>query len=76
MLLTHDLNVSLDGVQNYAHLNTLCDDILLMAQHIEQPMLNFLTLLPRIALLFEMKEHNKSRQNLIFANFSSLKRPG
>ena len=55
MLLTHDSNVSLDFVQNYAHLNTLLDDILLMAQHMKQPMLNSLTLLARIAQLFEMK---------------------
>jgi hypothetical protein len=55
MLLTHDSNVSLDGVQNYAHLNALLDDILLMAQYMKQPILNSLTLLPRIAQLFEMK---------------------
>jgi hypothetical protein len=47
--------VSLDGVQNYAHLNALLDDILLMAQYMKQPILNSLTLLPRIAQLFEMK---------------------
>jgi hypothetical protein len=55
MLLTHDSNVSLDGVQNYAHLNTFLDDILLMAQYMKQPMLNSLTLLPRMAQLFAKK---------------------
>jgi hypothetical protein len=53
-------------------------DVLLMAKHMKQPMQNALTILLRSALLIVMKlsHFNKKWQILIFAIFTSLKRPG
>lgn len=40
MLLTHDSNVGFDDVRNYAHRNSMSDDVLLLAQNLERLMLN------------------------------------
>jgi len=69
MLLYHYSNVSFDDGRNYAHLNDLTDDVLLMVQILEQSMLNLPNLLLRIQLLFEIDllNFNKFLRSLLSA---------
>ena len=70
MIPTHDSSVGFDGVQSYAHRNRMSDDVWLMAQSFERPMLNSCyALLLRISELSLIKwlESNKRQQNLMSA---------
>ena len=59
MVLAHESNEDIDGVQSYAHQNSMSNVVLLIVQNLARPMLNsWQTLLPRISKLSEMISSN------------------